>query len=300
MKLKSKMFYGYVVLLLAYVLTSFLPAPDKVTLTKYHLSPLGVRLLDVTIVIPLLIIWFAIFFGFSKLHTYAKKIRDNKDGQAVLNMSRGLFILAVGWPIEAIISGILKVAGQHNPSLAAPAAITTNYLTVAYLLAAFIFIGIGARGLGSLVRSRPPFWSANLVVVSVIVLGVVFCALIGNAHQDIRTTFHMSPTLVMLTLAIPYMYIWYMGLYGVLEIILYSRRVAGIVYRQSWQRLAFGLGSVLLLEVALQYLGVFTTWLRGLSLPGLLLLLYVLLLLLAAAFIVVALGAQKLMKLEEA
>jgi hypothetical protein len=130
-------------------------------------------------------------------------------------------------------------------------------------------------------------------------LGVVFCDLIAHSHHSLRASYHLSYGIVMLTLAIPYTYIWLLGLWAALEIYLYSRHVAGIVYRKSWNQLAFGLGAVIVLDIILQYLGTLSAWLSDLSLSGLLLLLYVLLFLLAASFIVVALGTKKLMRIEE-
>lgn len=300
MKLKSNIFYGYAALLVAYVLLTFIPAPDKVTLTRFHLHPLALRLLDVTLIVPILIIWFAIFYGYSRLHIYAQAIKGNKDGKPVNYISRGLLVLAIGWPITSIVTTILSLIARRVPSFSAPETIISNYLSIVYFLIAFIFIGIGARGLSAISRARPPFWSVNVVVLATIILGVGFCVLIEQAHQAVRTTFHMPASVAMLTLAIPYMYIWFLGLYSVLEIIVYGQRVAGILYRQNWNRLALGLGGVLLIDIALQYLSTFTTWLNGLTLRGILLLLYVLLFIYAAAFIVVALGAQKLMRIEEA
>jgi len=104
----------------------------------------------------------------------------------------------------------------------------------------------------------------------------------------------------MFTFAIPNMYIWFLGLYAIAEIYAYSKQVAGVVYRKAWNRLALGLGSIIVLDITLQYLDTLSAWLNGLRLAGLLLLLYVLLFLLAGGFIVVALGTKDLMKIEEA
>lgn len=299
MKLKSKTFYWYLAAIVAYLCLTILPAPDAATLTKYHLSATALRALDFTLVIPTLIMWFATFYGYQKLHDYSQIIKHNKDGAQVTKLARGLFVLAIGLPLNSIIADILALIARHHASFTASATIISNYTSVLYPLVAFIFISIGARGLLSIAKARLPLLASNIVILLAIALGVGFCDLIARAHHDLFVSYHMSYSLVMLTLAIPYMYIWFLGLFAAAEIYLYSRRVAGIVYRKSWNLLAVGFGAVIVLNIALQYLSTLSTWLNGLSLTGLLLLLYVLLFLLAASFIVVALGTKKLIKIEE-
>jgi len=209
-------------------------------------------------------------------------------------------VLAVGLPLTAIVSAVLNLYARTHPGFVAASTIISDYLSVLYVLVAFIFIVMGARGLNSYTRGRPSFVHTQIIVVVVIVLGVIFCNLVAHAHQSLQASYHMSYSLVMLTFAIPYMYIWYMGLSAVAELYVYSKQLAGVLYRKGWNRVAFGLGTIITLDIALQYLNTLGNWLNSLSLAGLLGLLYVLLFLLAVGFIVVALGTKELMKIEEA
>jgi len=284
---------------LIYVGLTLLPTPDAKMLAKYHVSAAGLRLLDFTLIVPVVAIWLVAFYGYDKLHTYSQLIKNNKDGKQVLRISHGLLAFAIGLPFASILSGALSLIAQHHTSFTAGATIISNYAGLLYPLIAFLFISVGARGLSEISKSRPSLKALNIVALIVIVIGVVFCDLIAAAHHNLRISYHLSYSLVMLTLAIPYMYMWFLGLYAAVEIYLYSRRVAGIVYRRSWNQLALGLGSIILVSILLEYLNTLSGWLTSLSLPGLLLLLYVLLLLFGSAFIVVALGTKKLMKIEE-
>ncbi|HSX05244.1 MAG TPA: hypothetical protein VLF69_02150 [Candidatus Saccharimonadales bacterium] len=277
-----------------------IPAPDAVALKHYHLSPTGLRALDFTLMVPIAIIWFTLFYAYAKLYRYSKLIKSNKDGKAVVKLSQGLLAFAIGLPLSSILSTTLQLIARHYTNLVAITTIISNYLGVLYPLIAFIFISIGARGLSEISKSRPSLRVFNILVVAIIAIGVIFCDLIAHAHHSLHHTYHLSYGLVMLTLGIPYMYMWFLGLFAATEIYIYSRKVAGIVYRQSWNLLAIGLGSFILISIVLEYLSTLSTWLNGLSLPGVLLLLYVLLLLLASAFIVIALGTKELMKIEEA
>lgn len=299
MKVKTKLFYWYAAFVIIYACLTLLPAPATTTLQRYNITAAELRALEASFILLAAIIWLATFYGYYKLRAYTHLIKTNRDGRQVNKLAHGLLILAVGSPLNSIIDQGLSLIAQHHSAFTTAAAVITNYTSVFVPLAAFIYIGLGARGLSSLSKLRPHFPSIHLAVLAVIVLGVGFCYLIARAHSDIRLTYHMSYGLVMLTLAVPYMYTWFLGLFAVAEMQIYSQRLNGIVYRQGWSRLAFGLGAIILLSILIQYLTTLSTWLVGLSLSWILLLLYALLLLLAAAYILVALGAKRLMKIEE-
>lgn len=300
MKVKSKVFYWYAAFIIAYILLTLLPAPNHTTLIKYHLSPNGLRMLDLTLLIPIIVIYWAAFYGYHKLHRYSQAIRGNKDGRQVGYLTRGLWVLAMGLAFGSVLSAALGLVANHHPSFTGASVIIPNYFSALYILVAFAFLSTGARGLGKMAKTRLPFVVLNVVALAVIILGVVFCDLVARSHTDIRVAFHMKYSIVMLTLAIPYMYAWFLGLLAIVELYRYGRKAPGIVYRTAWKRLAVGLGLIIATNILLQYLSTLTSWTKGLSLGGLLLLLYVLLILLASSFIVVALSTKKLIRIEEA
>jgi hypothetical protein len=300
MKVKSKIFYCYVVFVTTYLLLTLLPAPDPATLTKYHLGSTRLRLLDLTLVIPIILIWLAAFYGYVKMQTYTRLIGTQKDGQAIAWLTKGLLVLAVGLPLNSIVSSTLTLIARSEPGFTNAAAILNNYLGMLYPLLAFVCISFGARALNDLNRSKLSLLSLYSVTLLTIVLGVGFCDLIARAHANIRTTYHLTYSLVMFTFAIPCMFMWFLGFMAGTELFQYSRKVAGIVYRHAWSRLATGLVVIIVTDIAIQYLSTLSAWTTALSLGGILLLLYVLLLALAIGYIVVALGAKKLTKIEEA
>lgn len=300
MKLRSKIFYSYLLFVIVAALLTLLPVPDKATLTKYHLTVTSARLLFFSLLLPSFVMWFAVFYGYAKLHNYSQLIKGNRDGKQVAKLADGLLAFALGLPLSSVLSSILTLIARQHPSLTTAATVIPNYFDILYVLVAFAYINMGARGLNALSRNRPNVAIGHVVVAIDIVLGVIFCSLIARSHHSILTSYHLSYTTVMFTFAIPYMYIWFLGLYAMAEMYAYSKQVAGVVYRKGWNRLAIGLGSIIILDITLQYLDTLYTWLIGLKLAGLLLLLYVLLLLLAGGFIVVALGTKELMKIEEA
>lgn len=299
MNLKSRIFYWYVAFVLVFICLSLIPAPDKASLIKYHLSAADARLLNLTLLIPEAGLWFAAFYGSQRFQRYGQLIHEGKEAPHISRLSRGLLFLALWLPTSAIISTTLRIIATHHPDLKSATVVIGNYLALVFPLLAFVWISRGARGLSDMSNSRPRFGVVNLVILTAIILGVVFCCLIVLNHRTLRTTYHMSPQLVMLTLGIPYTYMWLLGFYALADLQAYSVKLRGILYRRGWQQLIGGLGSVILTSILLQYLTTLTSWITSLSLNGILLLLYGLLFLLAGAFIVLALGAQKLTKIEE-
>jgi hypothetical protein len=299
MQVRSKIFYWYAAFVVALTLLTLLPAPSPATLIRFHLTPTSLRLLDVTFLIAEFAIWFAAFYGYTQLSRYSRLTHSGKESTQIAKLARGLLLLSIGLPITALLSAILSIIAAHNPGFAAPSVIINNYAGVVFPLLAMLWLSIGARGLGGLARTRPRFWLSNAVVLATIILGVVFCCLVVLGHKQLRLMYHMSPQLVMLTLGIPYMYTWFLGLYSASELQAYSRKVAGVVYRKAWGLMISGVLGFIFLSIILQYLSTLATWLASLTLYEVLALLYVLLSLFIIAFILFALGAKKLMKIEE-
>src|SRR5262249_52931667 len=150
-----------------------------------------------------------------KLQRYSQLIKDSEDGRHIAKLAYGLWVLAIGLPIGAIVSGILTYIAAHHAGFTPASVVISNYLGLIYPLIAFLLISRGAWGLSELSRARPSLRIVHLVVATTILLGVVFCCLIVAGHTELRATYHMSPKLVMLTLGAPYMYIWFLGLFSV-------------------------------------------------------------------------------------
>jgi hypothetical protein len=300
MRLQSRTFYLYALFVVVYAAIILLPFPDKVTLAKYRLHPLQLRLLYLTLLIPIAGMWYAIFYGYSTLNKYSQLIRSNRDGKQLIRLAQGLFVLAIGVPLGSIASGIFGLIARGYPSFTAAATIIPNYINVMFPLIAFYCIYIGSRTLNTPSRNRPGMAFGNVTILIVTIIAVTFCDLIAREHRSVMIYFHMSYSWVMLTIAIPYIYTWFIGLIAIAEMYEYSKHLAGVLYRKGWVRLSFGLGFIIAVDILLQFLGTLSSWFNNLALADLLLLLYVLLFLLAGGFIVVALGTRQLMKIEEA
>jgi hypothetical protein len=298
MKIGFRFFCGYLFCVVVYGAFTLLPTPSRITLTRYHLSAMSLRLIDLTIIFLLAAIWYAGFYGYIQLRNYNRLIRDSKDGKAMIWITKGIFLLVLWLPIPSLVSSILDYISLRHLAFAPAATIINNYISLLFPLIAFILIGKGARSLIDLVRVRPSFKAINILAVVLVYIGLIDYHLIASTHN--RTDiYHLSIWLILITLAAPYIYMWFVGLLATYEIYRYSRKVRGIVYRRSWAFLAFGIGWLIVMSVVLQYLNTVTNRLDSLSIYWILAIVYSLLLVLSGGFIFIAIGARKLRRIEE-
>jgi len=298
MNVRSKLFFGYLFALIIYAGFTLLPAPSPITLAQYHLSALELRLIDVTIIILLAGIWFAGFYGYAKLRTYSQLIRGSKDGKPVAWLTHGILLLALWLPISMVISAILNYISLRHLSLLPATTIIDNYIGLLFPLAAFLFISKGARGLTDLARQRPNFWALHVVAIVLVYIGLIDAHLVA-ATSNRDAVYHLSIWLILTTLVAPYIYMWLIGLIATYELYRYRLKAQGIVYRSSWTLLSLGMGWLIVLSIALQYLTTITSRLSSLSIYWLLIIIYSVLLVLSVGFILIAAGARKLQKIEE-
>ncbi|HET7059880.1 MAG TPA: hypothetical protein VFH99_00980 [Candidatus Saccharimonadales bacterium] len=298
MKLKSRLFYGYILSLVLYSAIVLIPKPSPTILMQYHITAGRLRVIDITIILVLAAIWFAGFYGYGKFRDYAKTIRNTKDGKHIKQLSTGLLLLVLWLPVSSIISSALNYIALRHPAWLHATTIINHYVSVILPLAAYVFISLGARGLSRLARQRPSFWATNIISILLIYTGIVYIRLVASTHHR-GLLYQMSIWPIFLTLVAPYIYMWSIGAMAAYELFLYSRKSPGFIYRKSWRLLAFGFGWLIITSIAFQYLTSLTARLQHLSLYTLLVIVYALLALLSIGFVLIAFGTRKLQKIEE-
>src|SRR3546814_738920 len=84
----------YLVAVATYLSVSLLVPADQAVLERYHLTVAQLNLLRLTVVLPLIAIWFAAFYGYDKFSLYARSIQNSSDGPAFGYIASGLGVLA--------------------------------------------------------------------------------------------------------------------------------------------------------------------------------------------------------------
>ena len=283
----------------ATLLTPLAPRADT-----YGLTTERIRELQLTLILPLIAVWFTALWGSLRFKKYALSIYEGADGRALNSIANGLLVLVA----ELALGGLLQSSTHWLTHWASVATITiiTNYVAVILSLIAFGLIFRGAWQLAKLVQFRDYRRNQILALLVLVVVGVVYAWLLAHNPDRIHSLdpgkivpYYLPDWLLLLTIVLPYIVIWGLGLVSASAIRTYQRHADGILYRQPLARLAVGLLTIIVSLILLQLLTALGPSLVNMGLQAILILVYGLILVYAAGHILVALGARRLAKIEE-
>jgi len=292
----------FAVIIILYIGLSLLPAPDSHALAQYHLSVLHARILSTTIVLPVIAIWLVAMYGFVKLKEYAELIKKSPDGQAFNNMSTGVLFLAIGSPITSIVSSISTLLVRQHPGWQPAVTIINNYIGLVIMALGMYYIARGAEQLVSLIRKRSSEREQHYLVLLFITLSTFYSYFIITRpiHNQLEQRIYYIPNvLILLTLAIPYLYFWYRGLLGAYNLYHYQKHVEGKIYKGSLSWVAAGIATIIAASILVRLLVTISARISTLSLTPLLLIIYGFLVMAALGYVLIAIGAKRLRRIEE-
>lgn len=284
----------YVVLALA------LPTDPKV-LEKYQIDQAQSRLLSLTIIVPIVLIYLTALYGFIRFKRYSASIHGTNEGRSFEWITYGLAVLVFSLPSLSVVSSLLTYISFRYPELLPSATITRNYLSLIFPLTAFTLLEKGARELYKTLRRAKDRADPFLNPVVIIILSVVFTWLITVRQQGAsdERAYYLPTWLIITTLAIPFLYAWCKGIMTAYYLFIYKNRVKGSIYKTAISYLAMGLGTILFSSISIQALTTVSVRLNRLNLTPILLIVYVLVALYAVGYGLVAHGAKQLKKIEE-
>ena len=293
---------AFIVLLLVYVGLTFGLPVDPETLQRYKLTESQIKLVNLTIVLPVILIWLTALYGFVNLKKYAQTVADTKEGKAFGYLTLGLMVLAFSLPINAIISSLAKYISINNSEMLTATTITRNYITLIFSLATFMVLITGATALAKTVKRKsiptvPASFAIGLISLSVVYTWLITAKPI-NQGIDERAYF-LPSWLLILTVVIPYLLAWRAGLAATYYLYTFHQNVKGVIYKSAFKDLAMGIGVVVMVSILIQLLTTSSARLSTLNLTPILLIIYVLLALYAVGFGFVARGAKKLKRFED-
>ena len=298
MKLKSRLFVGYLCIVILYSALTLLPPPSAATMAQFHATAGSLRVAAAILVLVVVSIWFVGFYSYAKFRHYAKLIQGTEDGRSVGQLGAGLLFLALWGPVASLTASTLNILTLKHVVSSQVATITNHYVGLLLPLASYICISLGAHGLSLLARQRPSLRATAVLNLILIYVSVIYIRLVFTAPHR-HAVYQESGWLVLLTLVAPYIFMWSIGAVAAYELFLYSRRSPGFVYRKLWRLLAVGFGWLIVGSVALQCETTLAFRFQQ-SLHATLLGIYSLLALISIGFVLIALGAAKLQRIEEA
>lgn len=294
----------FLALSVIYLIQSLFYVGDNNSLTKYHISNGEARALILTVVIPYLVIWWVALAGYLRLCAYAAKIRKSKDGRAFKTISVGVLWLALWLPISAVVSSQFTHIYSAHHSLTAGLVILSNYINLAILVPSFLIINSGSRQLLGVIKLQERI-SMRTVLFSIVFASLYTWLVLNDPARRVPTgsvstaAYYQPNWLIITTIVIPRLVMWFYGLQAVHNIYVYMYKVKGAIYKDALRNLANGVCGVIVASIILRCIQSLTSQLGKLSLILVLLIVYALLVALAVGYIFMAMGAKRLKQIEE-
>jgi hypothetical protein len=295
---------SYVTLAAAYVLLIFILPPSHTTMRLYHMTSLQYKTVLLLVSIPSLIVWLAAFMGYIRLRLYADSVSESEDGRHFSRLASGAAWLAWSLPVTALLILVLNGFANRWPAWHPASIIVGNYAVLLPVLIAFTMIGGAARSLLQSAQVRISLSATRLIMFFFAAAGVLYCYLVFR-NLDLsslgasQNPFFLPVWLLVVTLIVPYIYAWLVGVLAAYEITLFSNNAGGLLYRRALRLLAVGLVAVIAGSIALQYIGGVHPGASYLVLDGRLLAVTIFRLISGAGFLLLARGADKLKRIEE-
>ncbi len=294
----------YVIVATLYVVLIFILPANTTVMREHSFSPIQYRALLFAVALPSLMAWLAAFIGYARLHRYAKSLAGTAEGSSFQQLARGCTWLAWSLPAPIILSFLFNSYANAHPEFRPTAVIISNYLNLIFPLIALTLIGIASRALTTSASLTFSVARARGIIIAFIVAGLLYCYFTFQrfdltSFTSTNNPYYLPLALVVITVIIPYLYAWFVGLLAAFEIAIFSKNAKGVLYRQSLQMLVFGLVAVVLSSIALQYINTISPRVGYIVLDFKLILVTVFRILTASGFVLIALGANRLKKIEE-
>ncbi len=293
---------AYVILLVCWAIyaAASILAPHTTATTAFQLSGSERFLLQLTIIVPILVIWLVALQGALTFKRYAKLIKGSSDAPALNMIATGLLWL-VGYLVVGALLGTTVQYFADSPYLNTMVALQ-NHLPVFASVIAFLLLCRGSYRLRIAADFR--IWTSatiGLLIAFSVFAGVMAWAFATNEIVPNRNgipTYSWPRDVMIFSFLLPYVLAWFMGLLAAMNIARYSRNVKGIIYRQALRRLVWGLVTVVSFAALIQALSLISRIFSSATLPSLLTIIYGLLVLYGLGFWLVRSGAKKLTQIE--
>ena len=215
-KLPALAWFG-ILYVLALILALTVP-PSAATAHTLGVDTATYRLLIFTVMIPYGLVWAAAFYAYDTLKSYTKQIADTDEGKGFSSIVRGLQALAWGLILNTILGFLLSLITHWAPGFSAAQNIVSRYAGLLVTGAAFILIENGTYDLVRVVRARWTNFGIRAMIVITTVIGTFFLKLVSDNLSSASNPYHMSSTVLLLTVVIPYICVWAIGIVSAYDI----------------------------------------------------------------------------------
>lgn len=293
----TSIWYGLLIVI-AITLGLVLP-PTTGMLHTLNISLTDYRLSISTIILPYALILFLAFYAYNRLQAYTIQLRRTREGHAFKNIAEGVRVLAWGLAIPTILAIILNSINVINPEFNAVRIIIINYAILLVPLISFIYISNGTRLLNDIARVRIGLNATRFAILTFLIIGVFYAHQVLSNSNHPPNPYHLSLYWLILTIIIPNLYAWFIGLLSANEIRLYAQAIKGIIYKKALLQLASGLAIIIIGSITAQFISSVFVTKNSVSLGSAFITTYAVVVIEVIGFGLLAYGVQKLKRIEE-
>lgn len=298
-------YFAIFLLWLLYQIITF-AAPVSASSVSLGLSAQSIRLLQLTISLPLLATWLIGIWGADNLSRFSRSLENVDQKIAFHHTSKGVRILIFGSMLTSLL-GSIRTYYALSPEIVRLFTILINYLYVIPTLYGLILFHSSARSLARSVKAEKLSFIQSifslLLPLSISLLYSWF--ILTNPTRTfsnipgVNPTYYLSDLLIFLTLVVPLAASWVFGTLSVLYTHQYHTNVSGTVFRTSTGQLTWGKTLIVFASMFIQLiLSLGNSRLLGQGLTIVLAIIYAFVLIQAIGYLLVGLGSRKLKNIE--
>lgn len=294
-----------IVLWLVYFYITLTASVDEST-NKFHLTLSQMIILRASIAVPFLIIWFVGTLGLNGVVRYLTTIANSNEAKGFYRITTGIAVLLLGLVLGAAV-GSARLVFAGNEVALINIAVIVNYISVFMPLIAFAYIFAGADYLAGLVSKSLAILSNPLPVILTLSSAIFYTWIIfsnpdrqfGVGPQHTGASY-LPDGLFVLTVMLPYIIMWALGIFAAVRLTEYRRSVGGEIYRSALSGFRDSIAFIIGLSISLQALKLLSDFFATANLQVILVAVYLILLAIAIGYVLLWLAARKLTRIETA
>ncbi len=208
-----------------------LNTPQAESAQQYNISPTGLIVLKISVLVPFLLCWLFAVAGWAYFRDFVRSLPKNAERRAYNNVARGLLVLIIALIVPTLINATYHYF--NGPESGEISVKINNYVSIFLPLIGFSWMFIGASQLMQNINLKIATWSKTLTVfLPVLLFSIFYIAMIftnpsrqSSADPAIPASFYVSDPLIILTIILPVIASWIVGLNLALNLEQFSHHV---------------------------------------------------------------------------
>ena len=302
-------FFIIIVLWVVSIILSFFVESDPATLSRYNLTERDLTLVRIGLGIPMLFIWGVVLWGTQSFMRYARRIKDSVDGAGFKNIALGILFVLLGMIASSYITNIgnlIKESAMDPDRVKETLGLISRYSSILFALISYGFFFAGSRKLLGSISSKLSLKQFMPYLIGFLIASIAFAVLVfQNSYRSvsvdplITAPYHgLSDPLILLTIVIPTIISWFLGLMALSGISAFRKNTPGVIYKDVLKNFHFGISLVIIMSIALSWVGQFSAYWASVGFGFILFIIGIIFVVWILGYLIAGIGARKLNRIE--